>query len=171
MGFINKLSHANLYIGTDNLHLKVEEIELPNLVQVSSTQELLGALGKVELMDGYEEMTGKIIFASVYPEILKVISDPTTLLEIQVRGNLETHSNAGLVSEVPVTALMTVRFKEIQFGTFKQHEAVKQEAPYSCFYFKYTIDGNDIIEFDPISNILKVNGVDKMENARRNLAL
>ncbi|MCZ5660671.1 phage major tail tube protein [Escherichia coli] len=40
-----------------------------------------------------------------------------------------------------------------------------------CTYFRLTMDGKELVEIDTINMIEKVNGVDRLEQHRRNIGL
>lgn len=166
---INKLSNANVYIDGNSLLGRVKEIELPEVTQKMIDHNALGMIGVIELPTGFEKMEGKIMWNSFYQDAFLKVSDHTATFPIQLRGNLETYNNEKLEKEVAYVVYMNIRFKKIPTGSFKQHENVEMESEFACYSIKVEIDGSEVLEFDPVSNIYRVNGEDKMTTYRNNL--
>ncbi|WXO51539.1 phage major tail tube protein [Escherichia coli] len=63
------------------------------------------------------------------------------------------------------------RQKEIDTGEGKQGEDTESKISVVCTYFRLTMDGKELVEIDTINMIEKVNGVDRLEQHRRNIGL
>lgn len=61
--------------------------------------------------------------------------------------------------------------KEIDTGEGKQGEDTESKISVVCTYFRLTMDGKELVEIDTINMIEKVNGVDRLEQHRRNIGL
>lgn len=72
---------------------------------------------------------------------------------------------------VAVEVVMRGRQKEIDSGEGKQGEDTESKIAVSCTYFKLTMDGKELVEIDTLNMIEKVNGVDRLEQHRRNIGL
>jgi P2 family phage contractile tail tube protein len=64
---------------------------------------------------------------------------------------------------------LTGTFKNAPTGNFKQHDNVELESMFNVTYMKQEIDGADIVEFDVMANIYKVDGVDKLNTYKANI--
>ena len=53
----------------------------------------------------------------------------------------------------------------------KQGEDTESKISVVCTYFRLTMDGKELVEIDTINMIEKVNGVDRLEQHRRNIGL
>lgn len=53
----------------------------------------------------------------------------------------------------------------------KQGEDTESKISVVCTYFRLTMDGKELVEIDTINMIEKVNGVDRIEQHRRNIGL
>ncbi|EHM0385326.1 phage major tail tube protein, partial [Escherichia coli] len=60
---------------------------------------------------------------------------------------------------------------EIDTGEGKQGEDTESKISVVCTYFRLTMDGKELVEIDTINMIEKVNGVDRLEQHRRNIGL
>ncbi|EPA9526744.1 phage major tail tube protein [Escherichia coli] len=56
-------------------------------------------------------------------------------------------------------------------GEGKQGEDTESKISVVCTYFRLTMDGKELVEIDTINMIEKVNGVDRLEQHRRNIGL
>lgn len=72
---------------------------------------------------------------------------------------------------VPVEVVMRGRQKEIDSGEGQQGEDTESKIPVICTYYKLTMNGKELIEIDTLNMIEKVNGVDRLEQHRRNIGL
>ncbi|ELB8638935.1 phage major tail tube protein [Escherichia coli O158/O8:H27] len=72
---------------------------------------------------------------------------------------------------VAVEVVMRGRQKEIDTGEGKQGEDTESKISVVCTYFRLTMDGKELVEIDTINMIEKVNGVDRLEQHRRNIGL
>ncbi|GAB7196877.1 MULTISPECIES: phage major tail tube protein [Dickeya] len=70
-----------------------------------------------------------------------------------------------------VEIVLRGRHKSIDSGESKQGEETDVRVSTQCTYYKLIIDGVDMIEIDTINMIEKVNGVDRLEQHRRNIGL
>ncbi len=53
----------------------------------------------------------------------------------------------------------------------EQGEDTESKISVVCTYFRLTMDGKELVEIDTINMIEKVNGVDRLEQHRRNIGL
>ena len=166
---INKLSNANVYIDGTSLLGRVKEAELPEVMQKMVEHSALGMIGVVEFPAGFEKMEGKISWNSFYKDAFLKVSDHSKTFKVQLRGNLETYNSDDKQGEVSYVVYMNIRFKKAPTGNFKQHENVELESEFACYSIKVEVDGTEILEFDPMANIYRVNGVDKMATYRANI--
>nr|EMA1793626.1 phage major tail tube protein [Cronobacter turicensis] len=72
---------------------------------------------------------------------------------------------------VAVEVVMRGRHKEIDSGEGKQGEDTETKISTQCTYFKLTMNGKELIEIDTVNMVEKVNGVDRLEQHRRNIGL
>ncbi|ALB64026.1 Major tail tube protein [Cronobacter condimenti 1330] len=72
---------------------------------------------------------------------------------------------------VAVEVVMRGRHKEIDSGESKQGEDTETKISTQCTYFKLTMNGKELVEIDTVNMVEKVNGVDRLEQHRRNIGL
>lgn len=166
---LNRITNANVYMDGNSLLGKVEEITLPSLKVKTVEHKTLGLVGTLELPAGIEKMEGKIKWTSFYSDVLKLMANPFGFQQLQVRGSLETYTTQGRTVQVAVVAVLTIFSKDLPGGSFKQHDPVDMETNFSAIYFKLTIGGEDIVEFDVLSNIYKAGGQDILLEYKNNI--
>jgi P2 family phage contractile tail tube protein len=166
---INRLTNANVYVDGVNFLGRAEEVNLPDMKFKMSEHKALGMFGTFELPSGVEKLEAKIKWNSAYPDALRKSSDPFTAVQLQIRGSLETYVGGARTSQVPYVVYLTGTFKNAPTGNFKQHDNVELESMFNVTYMKQEIDGADIVEFDVMANIYKVDGVDKLNTYKANI--
>lgn len=166
---VNKITNANCFMNGNNHCGKAEEVKLPDLVQKMIEHKGLGMIGVIKLPSGLEALTATIKWSSMYPDVMKAEGNPYAANTLQLRGSLETWGAGGRTREVPVVAFVKGTFAKFPGGTFKAGEAAERESELSAFYYKLTVDGEDIVEVDFFANIYKVNGEDIIATFNQNL--
>ncbi len=157
---INRVTNANVYIAGVSFLGRAEEVTLPQIKHIFSEHKGLGMVAAAEFWSGIDKMEAKFKWASLYPEVMAAVADPTAVVPIQVRANMETYNGTGLLAQVPVVVFLSCAFKDLPLGTFKKHENAEFETNASVYYARMNIAGIDIFEVDVMENIYKVAGTD-----------
>lgn len=166
---VNKLYNANVYADGVSFLGKAEEITLPDVTPMMADHKALGMIGGLELPTGWEKMSATIKWNSFYPDVMRKAANPYKAVQMQVRGSLESWESAGRVAEARYVVFLTATFKKFPTGTFKQQENADFESELNVLYVRVEVDGQPVMEFDPVANIYKVDGTDILENYRNNL--
>jgi P2 family phage contractile tail tube protein len=114
-------------------------------------------------------MEFKIKWSSFYADSLALFTDPFTPLSLQIRASAEVYTSAGRTDQIPVVIYLTCQNKGFPGASFKQHENADLESTLGATYMKVVMNGSDIIEFDVLANIFKVNGVDLLAGYKANI--
>ena len=166
---LNRITNANIYVDGNCLLGRAEEIKLPDISMIMAEHKALGMVGTIEAFSGFEKLEGKIKWSSLYADALKKTANPFKSVQLQVRGSVEVYSSQGRTEEKPVVALLTVTFKSIPGGNYKQHDNVEVESEFTATYMKLTVGGEDITEIDVLANIYKAGGQDVLASYRANV--
>lgn len=166
---INRITNANIYLDGGTLLGKAEEIKLPDVTAKMTEHKALGMVGTIELPGGFDKMEGEIKWSSFYKEVMAKAANPYQFVSLQVRCNLETYSGQGRTNQQALVTFLTVAFKKNPGGTFKQHDNAEYPTSFTCYYIKQVLDGEEVMEFDAMSNIFKVNGEDQLAEYRSNI--
>lgn len=167
----NRLVNANVYLDGVSLLGMAEECDLPVIKWKQSEQKGLGLVGTIELPTGIEKLETKIKWNSFYADAMVKMANPTQTVNIQLRGNLETWTPDGLQDEVPYVVFLKVLSKDFPTGNIKQHDNAEFESMLNTLYVRQEVNGREIVEYDPLANIYKVDGVDMLLNFRNNLGI
>jgi P2 family phage contractile tail tube protein len=166
---VNKVTNANVYVDGRNYLGRAEEVNLPDVQAVMAEHGALGMIGKFELFSGFEKMEASIKWNSIYRDAMTKFANPVKAVQIQVRASIEQYGPSGRTTQVPLVVFMTVTPKTVPLGNFKQQENVELTSELNVLYVRQEIDGQSVLEFDPLSNIYKVNGEDLLEVYRANI--
>jgi hypothetical protein len=166
---VSKIFNARVYIDGNDFIAKAEEVELPKVKFKFADSKGLGLYGEFELPSGLDKMEAKIKFNSMYPDFLKIASDPTKTRTVIVRASNQYWTNQGVMAELPVKAEMRGFFKEFDSGKFKKADNTEAEATLSVIYYKLEVDEQEIVEVDVINNIYKVAGNDILQQYKINI--
>jgi P2 family phage contractile tail tube protein len=169
----NMLKDANVYIeGRD--YAGKAEIEIPSITQLTEDYTAMGISGKVTLpfhghVDGME---GNLKFASIVGDAHKVLGDPSTAHHVDVRGSVQRYNvRSGKMDEYPVQIVMRSFFTEIKHPTYKGAQNEGPEFTFNALYVKIVIDGEEVLEVDPMSYVYRVNGIDVLAQTKTNLGM
>lgn len=73
--------------------------------------------------------------------------------------------------EIAVEIEVRGKHQAFDFGEAKQGEDTETKVTTKSTYFKLTWNGKELIEIDTVNMVEKVNGVDRLEQRRKNLGL
>jgi P2 family phage contractile tail tube protein len=166
---INRITNANVYMNGTSFLGTCEEIMAPEIIQTMTEHKALGMHGSVEFPSGVDKMEGKLKMNSYYEGMILLMANANNVVQLQIRGSMKKYTGAVVTDEVPVIIYMDARFKKVPMGNFKQKDNVEFESEYSAYSLKLEIDGENIVEFDAMNNIYKVNGIDVLATYRANI--
>lgn len=166
MGMIshNKITHANVYLEGNSLLGKVEECLLPDVKFKKIEKKALGMIGTVELFAGIEKMEAKIKWDSIYPDTFKNLANPLKILKLMIYASVEelTPNKSGEPGKLTTEIHGTIN--NFPLGLFQAGTKVQNiETSFSVVYLKQTYNDNPILEIDVLSNILKVEEEDVLQ--------
>lgn len=166
---LNRVTNANIYVDGNCLLGKAEEIKLPDITAMMSEHKALGMVGKIELPSGFEKMEGEIKWNSFYRDVWLKMNNAYSMVQLQVRSNVETYGAMGRMQQQPLVTFLSVMFKKNPMGTFKQNDNAEFSSSFACYYIKQQLAGEDMLELDVLANIYKVGGVDQLDIYRNNI--
>jgi len=166
-----QLSNANVYINGANWAGVTGEVQVPEVMVNMVERTALGMIGQIELPTSFQKMEGKMTIISPQADAWAFAARVFESSQIQLRYNLEVYDSTGRTQQLPVVIFMTATSKKIPSITAKQNEDSKLELDLNITALKYVVDGADVIEYDPIAGIYKVNGVDQMAQFRANTGI
>jgi len=171
MATIKTITNANLRYNGNSLIGKVDECTLPEIKSKMSEFTALGMIGTTEYPSGFEmsEMTATV--SGYHSDLLKALGDPNRVIDLSLRSQVVQRNASGTNTTESVNVVMKASCKNLPLGGFKAHERVTQELSFAVYYIRLEIGGANVLEFDPVANIYKVDGVDKLNNYRNDLGI
>lgn len=170
MALPKKVKNFNAFIDGVGYIGRVPEMTLPKLMRKMEEYRGAGMNGPVETDQGMEKMEGDITLAEYSRELLNQFG-VTTVDGIPLRFRGAAISDAGDSSTDAIEIVMRGRFKEIDWGTSKPGDPTAMKLAYTLSYFKYTLNGEDLMEIDMLNLIETVGGVDRLAEQRDALGI
>jgi len=168
---INRITHANVYLEGNSLFGRAEEVDLGELKFKMGDFTALGMFGTEKFADGMEPVEGKIVWTSQYGDSAVVAANPFRSVALQCLSSVQVMSSQGQAQEVPLAWLLTVKFTGYKLGIHKAHEAAKYESTFTASSVRQMMDGREVLMFDVINNIYRVDGVDLLAQTRANMGM
>lgn len=170
MALPKKLKNFNLFLDGESYAGRATEIGLPKLARKMEDFIAGGMAGPIEIDMGQEKLEGEITLAEFSRKVLDTYgvtsADGVTM---RFRGAAVNDGTTSATDAIEI--VMRGRFKDIDMGTVKNADNSEMKLSYALTYYKYVLNGEDIIEIDMLGMILMVNGVDRLEEQRNALAL
>ena len=164
------LKNFNLFIDGVGFIGRCEEVTLPKITHKMEEFQGAGMFAPVEIDMGLEKLEMEVSLKEFSPEILKEIGTadvagiPLRFVAAAVSDDSENTTDA-------IEIFTRGRYRELDLGSAKAAEASTMKASVALTYFKYILNGEDIIEIDTVNMIYNVGGVDRLEAQRAALSL
>lgn len=169
MPYLNQIVNANIYVSGNSQVGRAKEIKLPDISSVMNEYKGLGMIGSVEIFAGFEKMEGEINWNSFYPETFTACYNPLKNVQLMIRANLQTFTQEGIIEEVPFVTQLNVAFKKNPAGTYKPTEPAEFQSSIAIYSITQKQGGREMLAFDPVNNIYRVDGEDLLKKFRANI--
>jgi len=170
MALPKKLKNFNLFLEGESYAGRAVEITLPKLARKMEDFQAGGMAGPIEIDMGQEKLEGEFTLAEFSRNVLKTYGVTSADgVAMRFRGAAVNDGTTSATDAIEI--VMRGRFKEMDMGNIKNAENTEMKLSYGLTYFKYTLNGEDIIEIDMLGMICIVDGVDRLEEQREALAL
>lgn len=166
---IRTIYNANVYIDGNNHLGKAAEVKLPDFEITQDEFKGLGLWGTIKLPSGAEAMEGEITWNSFYPEVAAKAYHPFRAAQLMIRANQQIHDARGLVKEVPVVTTITATMSKAGLGNFKPKERSEHNTTYQATEIRQVVDGREVLYYNALKNIYRVNGEDVLTQMRKNI--
>lgn len=170
MALPKKIKNFNLFLDGEGYSGRATEVTLPKLSRKMEDFEAGGMLGPISIDMGQEKLEGECTIAEYSRKLLEQYGvGSADGVQMRFRG---AAVNDGTTSETDaIEVVMRGRFKELDMGTVKKSDNNEMKLSYALTYYKYTLNGQDIIEIDMVNMIFIVGGVDRLKEQREALGL
>lgn len=169
--FRDTLRSMNLYVNGKGYAGAIDELTLPKLTLKTEEYRAGGMDMPIEIDMGMEKLETSFTLAKFDKDLLAsygLTDGNRSMLPLTIRGSIFSEEDG---SEVPVVITLRGMVKEMDFGNWKAGENATVKATVSLRYYKFERDGEEIHEIDIANMVRKVNGVDQLEQTRKNIGL
>jgi len=144
---------------------RVTEITLPVLERKLEEYIAGGQAGPVQLDLGQAALKIEFTIGENDKEVLKSYGDPRADgVSFRFMGAYMADSGSDGVEAVEIE--VRGRLGKIDHGTAKRHQLTENKVEMHLTYYRYSSDGQNLLEIDVLSNVLIVNGVDRLAQVR-----
>ena len=164
------LKNFNLFLEGEGYAGRATEITLPKLARKMEEFDAGGMLGPIDIDMGQEKLEAEITLAEFSRKVLETYGIASADgVQMRFKGAAVNDGTTSATDAIEI--VMRGRYKEIDMGTVKRGENAPMKLSASLTYYKYVLNGEDIIEIDMVNMIFVVNGVDRMEEMSEALGL
>jgi len=146
----------------------LEEVDLPEVEFGTTEIGNMATTGAVEVTDpaDLQAMSATFKFRALSPEVARVIR-PGRTIEVDVRiVTSDRDSSTGAVVSRGNRAVLRCEGKKLATPTIQRTQEDLVEVEVSVSYYKLVLDGEDVVEVDPLNQVVKVNGEDLYADQR-----
>lgn len=165
MALPKKLKNFNAFLEGESYAGRAVEFVIPKLVKKMEEYRAGGMNAPVDLEMGQEKMESEITLAE-YSKAMILQYGVTTVDGVLMRFKGAAVSDGADNTTDAIEVVMRGRFKEIDFGSAKAGEDSPMKLSATLSYFKYSLNGETLIEIDVINMIEIVGGVDRLQEQR-----
>lgn len=154
------LKNFNLFVLGHSMAGLAEEVTLPKLARKTEDFDAGGMLAPIELDYGSEKLEMDFSLKEYNKEILKAwgVHDASGV-GLRFVGAVRSDGDGSKAEAIEI--IVRGRWKEIDQGTAKKGESSVMKVTMPLTYYKYTVNGEVLIEKDIINGIEIVGGVDR----------
>ncbi len=162
----NKLEQASVYLKGEEL-LGVADANLPDFEYETEAFNPLGVAGEIEPTSpaGLKALTLKLKFRMLTPQAVELLSPESK--EIEILGAVsfvDPQSKNTAIKQARAFAI--VQPKKEGMGKIEAKKTMDPEIELSVFYYLFELDGQKLVEYDPINWVLYINGKDYLRDVR-----
>ncbi len=151
-------------------YLGITEVTLPELSNITEEIEGAGIAGKYEavILGALEAMSATFNFRTVTSAAVKLHEPRQHNIDLRV-AQQGKDTTAGKTVVTPVKHVLVVTPKKLSTGKAASAKAAEVSGEYAVSYYATYIDGQKVIEVDPLNYIYYVNGKDYLADVREAL--
>ncbi|PQL06869.1 phage major tail tube protein [Pantoea ananatis] len=169
MALPRKLKGLNLFNDSNSYQGIVTAVTLPKLSRKLDTYRAGGMNGAAFIDNGLDDAALDMEWTLGGMDEL-VLSQWGAIANVPLRftGSYQRDDTG---EEIAVEIEVRGKHQSFDFGEAKQGENTETKITSKNTYFKLTWNGKELIEIDTVNMVEKVNGVDRLEQRRKNLGL
>ena len=147
-------------------------VTLPEMSQKTADISGAGIAGEVSvpIQGHFESMEVTLKWRTIFKTPLTLMKSGGT--QLSCRGAMQHYeASSGQVKIVPVRCDVRARHTSTNLGEFSTGEQTETETKLVCDYVKLVVDDAEVVEYDALNYVYKVNGTDLMSDVRSALGL
>ncbi|NKG32836.1 phage major tail tube protein [Erwinia rhapontici] len=170
MGLPSKLFSWNTFVNGDSFLGIAEEITTPKLSRKTEDYQGAGMPMGVSIHLGFEAGAAdmEITLGGLDARLLKTYGATIDGVQLRFAGSY-LDDTTGL--SIPCEIQTRGRVQEMDWGSAKQGDNTSHKYTLKNTYVKITINNEEAFELDALNMVWKVDGVDKLEEHRKNIGL
>lgn len=151
-------------------YLGLSEVTLPEISNMAEEISGAGIGGKIEsvILGAIEAMTLTLNFRTVTKNAIKLHEPRQHTIDLRA-AQQQRDSTKGETEIVKVKHVLNVTPKKLNPGKLATASAAEVSGEYAVAYFATYINGEKVLEIDPLNYIYYVNGVDYLADVRKAL--
>ncbi len=162
------IKNANIFANGISWLGEVPSVTLPKLQRKMEDYRAGGMGAPVKLDHGMEGLELSFSSTSMLREAINGFGNPLVDGEqLRFAGAYQSDDGASEAVEVVVRG----RYSELDFGDEKIGEKGERKHTFPVSYYKLTINGTVLVEIDIMNMVEIINGVDRLEQARRQIGV
>jgi len=168
MALPKKLKYLNLFADGNSFQGEVTAITLPKLSRKLDPFRGGGMNGAAHIDNGLEDDALDVEWTIGGINELVLSQWGASAVPLRYTGSYQRDDTAEIVA---VEIELRGKHQAFDFGEGKQGEDTETKITTKCTYYKLTWNGKELIEIDTVNMVEKVNGVDRLEQHRKNIGL
>lgn len=168
MALPRKLKGLNLFNDSNSYQGVVSAVTLPKLARKLDTYRGGGMNGAAHIDNGLDDDALDMEWTIGGVDELVLSQWGGGVVPLRFTGSYQRDDTD---EEIAVEIEVRGRHQAFDFGEAKQGEDTETKITTKCTYYKLTWNGKELIEIDTVNMIEVVNGVDRLEQRRKNLGL
>jgi len=168
MALPRKLKAMNLFNDANSYQGIVTAVTLPKLARKLDPYRAGGMSGAAHIDNGLEDDALDMEWSIGGLDELVLTQWGASAVPLRFTGSYQRDDTG---EEISVEVEVRGKHQSFDFGEAKQGEDTETKITSKCTYYKLTWNGKELIEIDTINMVEKVNGVDRLEQRRKNIGL
>ena len=164
------IKNANVFLNGTSWAGRFDEVSFGKLARKLEKYRGGGMDAEIDIDLGYDMPEPEVTIKEAIPELIKAWGESDSdgvLLRILAGANSDGPGNAHDTIEI----VTRCRPKEIDLGSFKPGSLNEIKTPFCTTYFKYVLNGETLIELDPVNMVQIIGGVDKNQQLRESIGV
>ena len=168
---IRQLQSCNIYAEGGPFLGAASSIVLPDVKHKASEHKAGDLIGTPKLPGAMEPLQATVKMNGMYEDFHAITANPNHMVSLMVRANQKAAEGMNDPVDQPVIVYLRGWFSGRKIGELQSTDATKPEYTMEVFYYRLSVDGNDVEEVDLANSVHRVNGQDILADYRANLGI